>query len=105
MPLARPSPRRGSRAVSALQRLPGLQQRLEAAQHVHPALARDARGGLRRALELVVHDRDQADAVLARLDLPGHAAALFRSQLVVVERAPSDHEPAWRIRLLDELVA
>src|SRR5215210_998912 len=60
------SPRR----ATSRKRLARLEQRLEAAEHAHPARAGDARRRLRRAFEPIVHDREEAHAVLAGLDLP-----------------------------------
>ena len=62
-------------------------------------------GGLRGVLELVVHDREQADAAVARLDLPGHPAACLHGQLGVVQRLPAVHEPARRVELVHRRVA
>src|SRR6476661_8428358 len=59
------------------QRLAGLEQRLEAAQHHHPAGAGDALGRLRRGLEAVVNDGQLAIAAVLGLDLPAHAARLL----------------------------
>src|SRR5215469_9518966 len=59
------------------ERLSSLEQGLEAAEHVHPAVAGHALGGLRCALELVVDDRQQRRPVLLGLDLPADAARLL----------------------------
>src|SRR5688572_9384819 len=72
--------------ASRRQRTARLHERLQAAQYAHPALTGDLLGGLRRVLELVVHQREQADAVFALLDLPGDAARLLVGALLVPPR-------------------
>src|SRR5581483_7556746 len=77
------------------ERLPGLEQRLQAAEHEHPASG-DALRRLRRAFELVVHDGELRVAAVLRLDLPRDAAVLLDGGLRVVERAPSvDEAVRW----------
>src|SRR5919201_147401 len=85
--------------------LPRLEQRLEAAEYVHPANAGNARGRLRRALELVVDDAEEAEAAVLRLDLPGYPACLLGGHVRVVERAPAVHEPPRRVVIEHVLVA
>src|SRR5215471_3829624 len=70
---------------SAGERLPRLEQRLQAAEDVHPA-AGDALRRLRRALELVVDDRQLRDPAVLRLDLPRHPAGLLGGHVGVVGR-------------------
>src|SRR5919198_4914670 len=89
---------------SALQRLPRFEQRLQAAQDVHPT-AGDALGGLRGALELVVDDRQLRHAAVLRLNLPRYAARLLRCELRVVLGSPHVHELVRRLPLDDGLVA
>src|SRR5207249_8128049 len=97
-------PGASSRSWSSGEGPPRLEQRLQAREHEHPALAGDALGSLRRALEPVVHEREQARSVLARVDLPGDAARLLRRELRVVVRDPLVHEPPRRIFLEDGLL-
>src|SRR5436190_3186599 len=92
-----------SNSISA-ERLAGLEQRLQPAEHEHPA-ACDAGSGLRRALELVVRHGQERVAAFLRLDLPGDAARLLRGELRVPLRAPLVHEAARRFLLEDRLVA
>src|SRR5262249_46867119 len=77
------------RRPSLLKALPRFENRLHAAEDEHPA-AGDVLGGLRCAFELVVGDRQLRETSLMRLDLPGHAARCFNSELGIVERAPRD---------------
>src|SRR6185437_11777244 len=65
------------------ERLAGLEHRLQVAEDERPSP--DAGGGLGRALELVVHERQLARPAPGRLDLPGHPALVLDRQLVVVE--------------------
>jgi hypothetical protein len=84
--------------------LTSLEQRLESAEHEHPA----ARHRLRRlgsALELVVHERQLRDAAVLRLDLPGDAAHLLGGELGVVEALPLVDEAVRRVLLEDRRVA
>src|SRR5581483_3542350 len=92
------------RAPSALDRLPGLEERLQVVDDRLPA-ARDAGGRLRRALEAVVRDAQQARAVALRDDVPRDAALLLERKLRVVERAPAVDEAPRRVELLDVGVA
>src|SRR6476646_2475191 len=96
-------PRRFS--LLTAERLAGLDERLQAAQDAHPALARHARGGLRRAFELVMGDRKLRDAVLLRLDLPRDATRHFGRQFRVVVREPLVHEAVRRAPLGNRLPA
>src|ERR1700741_3015277 len=89
---------------SAGQRFAGLEQRLQAAEDVHPAGAGDALGGLRCALELVVDDGKERGPVFLLLDLPGDAARLLGGELVGVARDPAVHELPGRILLQHLLV-
>ena len=58
------------------QRLARLEERLETAEHVHPA-ACNALRGLRSAFELVVGHRKSRDAAFLLVDLPRHPARRF----------------------------
>src|SRR5436190_9797099 len=91
------SPPRPSQCLRA-ERLARLEQRLHAAEDVHPATS-DVLGRLRCPLELVMHDRQLRDPALLRLDLPAHAARLLSCSLLVVEGPPRVAEPSWRIRV------
>src|SRR2546428_6492316 len=91
--------RHAALSVSLLrgERLAGLEQRLHAAEDVHPASG-DVLSRLRCALELVVHDRQFRDATtVLRLDLPPHATRLLSRRLFVVEGPPGVAEPPRRI--------
>src|SRR3954451_10618905 len=68
-------------------RAAGLEQRLQAADHAHPALAADGLGGARCALQPIVGDGQLADAVLVGLDLPADAALALLAQGRVVHRS------------------
>src|ERR1039458_4720071 len=81
--------------------LSGLEQCLESAENGHPADSRDAFGGLWRVLELVVHDGQQAGAVLLGFDLPGDAAVRLDGRLRVIQRAPAVLQAPRRIGLDD----
>src|SRR5262245_9996902 len=85
------------RGVVLDQRLPYLEHRLQAAQHHHPARARDAFGRLRRALELVVGDGEETVPAVLRLDLPRHPARGLVREVGVVERLPPVDEPPRRV--------
>ena len=90
-------------------RLARLEQRLQPGEDVHPAGARDARRGLRRAFEPVVDDREQRTP--SSCGSISHVTRLGSScgQLLVVARAPLVHEPARRVDsstgLVDPLLA
>src|SRR5437588_11147364 len=81
------------------QRFAGLEERLQAAEDVHPALARHALGGLGCVLELVVHHGEETHPAAALVDFPGYATRLFGRELRVVARDPRVDEPARRVRL------
>jgi len=67
-----------------------LEQRLQSAQtRTFPAGPRDTLRGLRRTLELVVGDRQHADAAVTLFDLPGDPARGFLRHLGVVEGLPT----------------
>src|SRR5262249_57576061 len=90
-----------SNSIPLCERLARFQQGLEPADDAHPARARDACRRPRCALELVVDDRQQTDAVLARLDLPRDPARLLGGQLGVPLRAPAVDKPPRRGALED----
>src|SRR5581483_12277732 len=87
------------------ERLSRLEQRLQPGEHEHPPRPRDALRRLRRAFELVVDERQQAGAVVARLDLPRDAARLLRRHLRIPLRPPTVDEAARRVVLEDRVVA
>src|SRR5262245_11623089 len=78
---------RVTNAGSACERLPGLDERLQPAEHVHPA-ACDALRRLRRAFELVMHHGELRDASVLGLDLPGDPALRLCRQIGVVACRP-----------------
>src|SRR5919197_5823971 len=90
--------------VCLCQRLAGLEQRLETAEHVHPA-ACNALRRLRSAFELVMRHRESRDAAFLLIDLPRHPARRFLGELGVIERPPAVHQPARGILFEDRFVA
>src|ERR671933_574348 len=92
-----PAPR-----VCLCQRLARLEQRLETAEHVHPA-ACDALRRLRSALEPVVRHREPRDAALLLVDLPRHPArrVFFEDRFVAPELALRTERAAPAVRDLD----
>src|SRR5262245_13266786 len=94
-----------SNSIPLCERLARFQQGLEPADDAHPARPRDACRRPRCALELVVDDRQQTDAVLARLDLPRDPARLLGGQLGVPLRAPAVDKPPRRVELEDLVFA
>src|SRR5690348_15610295 len=89
---------------SAIQRLSGLEQRLQVAEDEHPTGAGNALGRLRRALELVVDDGQERGPVFLLLDLPRDTARLLRGKLGVVGRCPAVDEPSRRVGFEDLLL-
>src|ERR671937_658536 len=70
-------------------RLARLEQRLQAAEHGHPAETGDGGCRLRCAFEPVVDDREQARSVILRLKLPSGAALVLVREFGAVARAPA----------------
>src|ERR671930_1531249 len=86
------------------QRLTGLEQRLETAEHVHPATCNALRR-LRSAFELVVRHRESRDAAFLLIDLPRHPARRFLGEFGIVEGPTAVHQPARGIFFEDRFVS
>ena len=90
----------------ALERAPGLEERLEVRQDVGPAparaldLAADLLGGERSVLDVVRH-RELADAAVAGRDVVGQTRRPLGLDLVGPQRAPHHDKPARRVGLDD----